>query len=104
MSNVDELAPREFATLAPREFATGEKESKHHAAFHGDVIFYRLVAKILGAVAVGSLLSIAVLSGLGHFYPADTTAPWPVPESLTALGSAALGALAGLFTGSHGDR
>ena len=85
--------------LRPKEFATGEKEGRG-SAYQNDPIFFRIVALTLGAVAVGSLLSIAILSWVSYISPHGPT-PWPVPESITALGSAAVGALAGLFTGSH---
>jgi len=55
-----------------------------------DLLFYRMVVIMLGIVAIGSLVAIVFLF---LKYPDK-----PAPESLTALGSVALGALAGLFT------
>jgi hypothetical protein len=88
--------------IEPTEFAFGSKESKS-SAYHNDVFFFRMVAAVLGAVAIISLLSIAILSGISYFF-SNGQGPWVVPESITALGSAAVGALAGLFTGTHSSK
>lgn len=89
--------------LQPKEFATGSKEGAGHSAYQSDKIFFRIVAIALAIVAVGSLSSIAILSWASYVHPYGPT-PWPVPESITALGSAAVGALAGLFTGGHASK
>src|SRR5207244_1695604 len=66
---------------------------KTEPAFN-DRWLYRYVVWSLGAVAILSVVGFVVLSGLGK----------DIPEGLVALGSAAIGGLAGLFTSSSRTR
>ncbi|WP_128972435.1 hypothetical protein [Burkholderia pseudomallei] len=88
--------------IEPENFAVAAKEEPITPAFHGDKCFFRMVAAFLGGVAILSLLSIAALSLVEHLWPSST--PAVIPESITALGSASVGALAGLFTGTQSAR
>mgnify|MGYP001576238022 CR=1 FL=1 len=59
-----------------------------------DVMVYRLVVGALGSVVVLSVLGVIVLAGLTR----------AVPETLTALGSAAIGCLGGILAPSPRQR
>ncbi len=65
------------------------------SALQSDRLVYRLVVSFLGAAVV--------LTILGGFYVSIATAA-AIPEGLIALGSAAVGALAGLLAPSPGAR
>ena len=59
-------------------------------AYHGDRFFYRVVAIALALVALGALAASIFLAAAGK----------EIPQSIVALGSTAVGALAGvLITG-----
>ncbi len=78
---------------APSE---GETEVKNAfllapPAYHGDRLFYRVVVWALAIVAVGALAGGMVLAGMGK----------DVPDTVLALGSAAVGALAGVLAGNR---
>ena len=60
-------------------------------AYHGDRLFYRIVVWSLALVAVGALLGGMILAGFGR----------DVPDTVLALGSAAVGALAGVVSGNR---
>jgi len=60
-------------------------------AFVSDTITYRMVVGALGIVAIGAVIGAIVLST----YPSPQ-----IPDVLTALGAAAIGALAGLLAPS----
>lgn len=62
-------------------------------AYHGDRLFYRVVVFALAAVAVGALLGGMILAGMCK----------DVPDAVLALGSAAVGALAGVVAGNRGQ-
>jgi hypothetical protein len=67
-------------------------EAKKDApAYTGDTWFYRIVVIGLAAVAVIAAVGYIVLKG-------------PIPEALVALGSAAVGAMAGLFAPSPSNK
>jgi hypothetical protein len=96
---VDPNTPTEKSSkILPKENITPEPLVEG-LAYHSDPIFYRRVAYILGAIAGFALLSIVALSVLNQVLNHEK--PLAVPDALTALGSVAVGALAGLF-GSHG--
>lgn len=59
-----------------------------------DKWIYRLVVAILGAIAVGTVV--------GGFWVVLTGQTNPIPDGLVAIGSAAVGALAGLLAPSPG--
>jgi hypothetical protein len=54
---------------------------------------YRMVVKYLGSTALFSVGGVVILQGIGVFYPGNHT----IPTGLVALGSACIGALAGLL-------
>jgi len=56
-------------------------------AYWGDKQFFRLLLRILGGVAIITVLGIFLLSAFDK----------DIPDSIVALGSTALGALAGLI-------
>ena len=60
-------------------------------AYRGDRVFYRVVVGALATVAVGALLGGMTLAGMGK----------DVPDTVLALGSAAVGALAGVVAGNR---
>ena len=63
-------------------------------AFVSDVVTYRIVVTALGLVCVAAIGGAIYLS-------ARATGPTPnIPDALTALGAAAIGALAGLLAPS----
>jgi len=64
------------------------------APLESDVWIYRIV--------VGALSLVAVLSMAGAIVVAVGTSGTPVPDAVVALGSAAVGALAGLLTPQSG--
>lgn len=57
-------------------------------AYETDPWFYRTVVIALGLSAAGSVLGIVLLVALGQ----------PPPDALVAIGSGAVGALAGVFS------
>lgn len=59
-----------------------------------DAVIYRIVVSVLGAAVVVALVGAVVLSVMNL----------KIPETLTALGSAAVGALAGLLAPSPTQR
>lgn len=60
----------------------------------GDIPIYHTVVRILGIVTVLSIGGAIILSVIGR----------PIPESVVALGSVAIGALAGLLAPSPGTK
>lgn len=60
------------------------------APLQTDVVIYRVVVISLGGAVLLGIIGAVVLSAIGK----------PIPEMLTALGSAAVGALAGLLAPS----
>lgn len=60
---------------------------EHHPAYENDPIFYRRVALTLGIAVVLSLGGLIMLAFIGK----------EAPQGIIALGSVALGALAGVF-------
>lgn len=72
---------RETATLA---------EATSEPAYRGDMLLYRIAVIVLGLLALIAAVGSVVLASAG-----TTT-----PEVLVALGSAAVGALVGLFAPS----
>lgn len=73
---------RETATLA---------EATSPPAYHSDTLLYRIAVVVLSALAL-----IAAVGSVVLVFAGKTT-----PEVLVALGSAAVGALVGLFAPSH---
>jgi hypothetical protein len=67
------------------------KEQTPRPAYFGDIIVYRIVVGMLGTIALAAAIGAILLAGI-HIQ--DT------PPVLVALGSAAIGALAGLLTPS----
>jgi len=59
-------------------------------AYHNDPKFYRTVAKFLGSTIILCTIGAILLAYCGK----------DIPDLLVALGSAAIGALAGLFASS----
>ena len=59
-----------------------------------DALLFRMVVGSLGAVSVSSVLGVILLAGLAK----------GVPETLTALGAAAIGCLGGLLAPSPASR
>lgn len=72
----------------PSEFESGQILGLP-PAIEKDTMVYRLTVAALGATMFGSLIVITVLALKGV----------ETPQGVTALGSAALGALAGLLAG-----
>lgn len=66
------------------------KTESNPPAFHSDRAFYRMVAGCLGAVVVIAVSGAIYLAAIGQ----------SIPEALIALGSGAIGALAGVLAGS----
>ena len=63
---------------------------RYGPAYHGDRFFYRVVAFTLALVALGALAASIFLAAAGK----------EIPQAIVALGSTAVGALAGvLITG-----
>ena len=56
-------------------------------AYATDPLFYRAVVRWLGFTIIISIVAVAVLVGIGK----------PIPDGLIAIGSAAVGAMAGVF-------
>ena len=56
-------------------------------AYERDARFYRAVVRWLGLTIVISIVAVAMLVGIGK----------PIPDGLIAIGSAAVGAMAGVF-------
>jgi hypothetical protein len=63
-------------------------DMKNH--LHNDIWLYRIVVAVLGLTVVGSIVGAIMLALSGH----------STPEVLVALGSAAIGGLAGLLAPS----
>jgi hypothetical protein len=76
--------------VVTREFVPKVQEVPHKA-FERDPVFYRIAVGALAAVVILALCGIFALAWSGK----------PASESLTALASVSVGALAGLFIGSH---
>ena len=72
-----------------QETAT-KAEAKSEPAYLGDKLLYRIAVIVLGSLAL-----IAAVGSIGLVAAGETT-----PEVLVALGSAAVGALVGLFAPS----
>ena len=70
-------------------------ELKQKSALETDVWVYRIVVIALGATILSIIIGVVVLIGTGHI-KGDVG----VPTILTAIGSAAIGALAGLLAPS----
>lgn len=68
--------------------AAFDKQSSFQPAYAGDPLFYRMAVGFLGGVAVLAVGGAAWIAVAGH-------AP---PCGITAIGSAAVGALAGVFS------
>ncbi|MCY4148891.1 MAG: hypothetical protein OXD44_00195 [Gammaproteobacteria bacterium] len=68
------------------------RQIEYSRAYHGDRVFYRVVASTLSLVALGALIA--------SFFLAWAPGENEIPQSIVALGSTAVGALAGvLITG-----
>jgi hypothetical protein len=91
---LEELAARPEETLKKLEAQAVKNTSR---ALEGDKWVYRMVVGALGIVV------IAVVFGVIYMTTSQST-PVEVPDVLTALGSAAIGALAGLLAPSPGSR
>lgn len=87
--DLDQLIECEDSALSHRDKRVLERLPL--PAYHGDNQFYRIVALFLGATVV--------LCVIGAIYLAY--AEKDIPDALVALGSAAVGALAGLFAPSQ---
>ncbi len=61
-------------------------------AYHGDRLFYRVVVIALALIAVGALVALIYLTVTGK----------DIPQSIVALGSTAVGALAGVLVTGRG--
>ena len=72
-----------------QETAT-KAEAKSEPAYRGDKLLYRIAVIVLG--------SLALIAAVGSIWL--VTASKTIPEVLVALGSAAVGALVGLFAPS----
>jgi hypothetical protein len=68
-------------------------------AFVSNTAIYIIVVTSLGLVAMSAMIGVIVLAH-GHTGTTDVK----IPETVTALGSAAIGALAGLLAPSPGSR
>lgn len=68
-------------------------------AFVSNATIYVIVVASLGLVVVSAMVGAIVLA-----YGATGPNPVQIPETVTALGSAAIGALAGLLAPSPGSR
>lgn len=75
-----------------QDWGSGEDNQRieRHPAYRGDRHFYRVVAWSLSAVVILSMLGSLCLAYLDK----------NIPEAIIALGSTALGALAGVLVGS----
>ena len=96
---------RELAERVAADPALRERIAQDPAAVLGDLaaaaspaardpFVYRFVVAVLGALVLG----VAALAGLLAVFPGDP--PRSVPDVLVSLGSAAVGALAGLLAPS----
>jgi uncharacterized YccA/Bax inhibitor family protein len=80
---------KEVVKLTPDEVISNLDERR--PAYHSDPVFYRHVVYMLGGVLVLSLISLSVLA----FFKISP------PEGIVAIGSGALGVLAGVFVGGQ---
>lgn len=78
------------------DFATQVTQELPPPAFVQDVWIYRLVVSSLGLVAVAAIFGAIYLT----VFLAEAEATVQIPDILTALGAAAIGALAGLLAPS----
>ena len=69
-----------------------EEEPRFGLAYQGDGFFHRVVVMTLALAALGALASSIHLAGLGK----------EMPQSIVALGSTAVGALAGVLITAKG--
>jgi hypothetical protein len=79
-----------------RDLATSITKDLMPPAYVTDKVVYRIVVIALGLVCVAAAYTMAYLS----MKAAGGTTAAQVPEALTAIGSAAIGALAGLLAPS----
>lgn len=87
----DLKAPTALADETKKEAATKTLEdAKKELAFQGDQWFYRIVVLALSIALLGVIVAITILNIKGR----------TGYEALTAIGSAAIGALAGLLAPS----
>jgi hypothetical protein len=78
-----------------KDAATLAKKMSTEPAYWADEWAYRIVLLCLGAVALAAMIGAIVLSALS-----SGGAPVQIPDVLTALGAAAIGALAGVLAPS----
>lgn len=71
------------------------KEQTSKPAYFGDIMVYRIVVGMLGTIALAAAIGAIILAGVSK---------QETPPVLVALGSAAIGALAGLLTPSPAAR
>lgn len=74
-------------------------DSLQETPLNSDKWIYRIVVGALGLTIILIIVGVLLLIGLGHF-GSDAT----VPTILTAIGSAAIGALAGLLAPSPKEK
>lgn len=72
----------------PRQLEPIKRATRVPSALDQDVWIYRIGTTALGLVVLGSLIAASILSYLGK----------SLPEVVVALGSAAVGGLAGLLS------
>lgn len=84
----EELKPEGYVELKPEGYVSGESPP----AYHTDPTFYRIVAVALSLAVLGGVGGAITLTLLGK----------ESPEILLAVGSAAVGALAGVLRGDRG--
>jgi len=70
------------------------RQVEYGRAYHGDRVFYRVVAGTLSLVALGALIA--------SFFLAWAPGENEIPQSIVALGSTAVGALAGVLVTGKG--
>lgn len=92
MKQGDDAQPLALKKEPPEKQAEVQYITWENPAYKNDPHFYRVIAYGMVAVAVASVLGFIGLSAWGK----------TIPEGLVALGSAAIGALAAVFTSGRG--
>jgi hypothetical protein len=92
MSDVTTITASRPGTARRAATAKPGRRAGRPSAYGGDVVIYRMVVLILGLVTIAATI--------GALFCEMSAGKHEIPQFLTALGSGALGALAGLLAPS----
>jgi hypothetical protein len=99
MSDVTTITASRPGTARRAATAKPGRRAGRPSAYGGDVVIYRMVVLILGLVTIAATIG-ALFCEIGALFCEMSAGKHEIPQFLTALGSGALGALAGLLAPS----